>query len=193
MTAVARLSGRVAIVTGGAGGLGSATCRRLAADGAAVVVADIESERAQALADEIGGDASAVTVDVAEPESVRSAHRRRPDQTRTSRRAPQQRSRERARAHRSGHDGRRHAVGGLGPHVPGELPRLRARLPVRDPAHARAGRGSHREHLVRRGTERRRRPHRVRLFEGRDPRAHGVRRDAVRETRHPMRRITPGA
>ena len=72
MTAVARLSGRVAVVTGGAGGLGSATCRRLAADGAAVVVADIEGGRAQALADEIGGDASAATVDVAEPESVRA-------------------------------------------------------------------------------------------------------------------------
>jgi NAD(P)-dependent dehydrogenase (short-subunit alcohol dehydrogenase family) len=53
-----RFSGHVAIVTGGAGGIGSATCRRLAADGATVVVADRDGVGAQAVADGIGAGAS---------------------------------------------------------------------------------------------------------------------------------------
>jgi NAD(P)-dependent dehydrogenase (short-subunit alcohol dehydrogenase family) len=44
----------LALVTGAAGGLGSATARRLAADGAKVAVTDINSERLKPLADEIG-------------------------------------------------------------------------------------------------------------------------------------------
>ncbi len=50
----ADLSGKVALVTGGAGGLGSATSRALAAAGATVVVADIDPA-GLAVADEIGG------------------------------------------------------------------------------------------------------------------------------------------
>lgn len=47
--------GRVAIVTGAAGGLGGATGRRLAADGFSVVLSDMHAGRAEALADELGG------------------------------------------------------------------------------------------------------------------------------------------
>ena len=36
------LAGKVAIVTGGAGGIGAETCRRLAGEGAAVLVADLQ-------------------------------------------------------------------------------------------------------------------------------------------------------
>lgn len=50
------LSGRRALVTGGAGGIGAAVCRRLTAAGATVVVADVDGERAAALADELGGE-----------------------------------------------------------------------------------------------------------------------------------------
>ena len=70
-----RLSGRVAIVTGGARGIGRATCRALAREGARVVVADIEADDAAAVAAEIeqaGGEALAVATDVAEEASVKA-------------------------------------------------------------------------------------------------------------------------
>lgn len=61
------LSGQVAVVTGGAAGIGGATARRLAADGAKVLIADINSEAAQANASRIiqaGGDAGVVVADM---------------------------------------------------------------------------------------------------------------------------------
>jgi NAD(P)-dependent dehydrogenase (short-subunit alcohol dehydrogenase family) len=63
-----RFDGEVAIVTGGAGGIGSATCRKLAAEGARVVVADIEAAAAEALADELG--ATAIAFDLGDPDDV---------------------------------------------------------------------------------------------------------------------------
>src|SRR5258708_12390983 len=51
-----KLSGKVAVVTGGANGIGRALCRRFAAEGArAVVVADVEETGAHAVAAEFGG------------------------------------------------------------------------------------------------------------------------------------------
>ncbi|MBW0019911.1 MAG: SDR family oxidoreductase [Mycobacterium sp.] len=58
------LSDRVAVVTGGAGGIGAATALLFAQHGAIVVVADIDRDRAHRTADGIGGAALAVTVDV---------------------------------------------------------------------------------------------------------------------------------
>lgn len=58
------LDGEVAIVTGGAGGIGSATCKVLAERGARVVVADIDLAPAEAVAAELG-DAIAIKVDLA--------------------------------------------------------------------------------------------------------------------------------
>jgi meso-butanediol dehydrogenase/(S,S)-butanediol dehydrogenase/diacetyl reductase len=49
-----RFDGKVAIVTGGASGIGAATLRRLAAEGAAVVCADIDDEKGEAVVAEIG-------------------------------------------------------------------------------------------------------------------------------------------
>ncbi|HRP73720.1 MAG TPA: SDR family NAD(P)-dependent oxidoreductase [Luteimonas sp.] len=63
-------SGKVAIVTGGASGIGEAVCRRLSAGGAKVVVADYNGDAAQALADELG-NAIAVQLDVADADAVR--------------------------------------------------------------------------------------------------------------------------
>ena len=63
-----RLSGKSAIVTGGALGIGGATARRLARDGAGVVIVDVEENAASANADRIrdaGGNAVAMTGDVA--------------------------------------------------------------------------------------------------------------------------------
>src|ERR1035441_8320542 len=51
------LAGRLAVVTGGGGGIGAACAIRLAAAGASVVVADINSAPATAVADRIGGRA----------------------------------------------------------------------------------------------------------------------------------------
>ncbi|MDQ0770831.1 3-hydroxybutyrate dehydrogenase [Pseudarthrobacter defluvii] len=51
------LNGRRALVTGGASGIGAACARALAARGAKVVVADVDSAAAEALADEVGGSA----------------------------------------------------------------------------------------------------------------------------------------
>jgi NAD(P)-dependent dehydrogenase (short-subunit alcohol dehydrogenase family) len=66
-----RISGAGAIVFGGASGLGEATVRRLAAEGARVTIADLAADRAQALADELG--ASAAVCDVTDPDSVAAA------------------------------------------------------------------------------------------------------------------------
>lgn len=52
---VGRVDGKIALVTGGAMGLGKADCLRLAAEGAKVVVTDIDIARAQAVAEETGG------------------------------------------------------------------------------------------------------------------------------------------
>jgi NAD(P)-dependent dehydrogenase (short-subunit alcohol dehydrogenase family) len=61
------LNDKVAIVTGGASGFGAAIARRLAQAGAAVMVADLNAEGAQRMADELisaGGRAAAMTCDV---------------------------------------------------------------------------------------------------------------------------------
>jgi NAD(P)-dependent dehydrogenase (short-subunit alcohol dehydrogenase family) len=50
-----RLADRVAVITGGAGGIGLATARRLAAEGAKLVIADVDPTPGQATADAVGG------------------------------------------------------------------------------------------------------------------------------------------
>jgi 2-hydroxycyclohexanecarboxyl-CoA dehydrogenase len=65
------LEGRTAFVTGGASGIGAATARRLAAEGARVAIGDIDEGAAAAVASEIDGFACAL--DVADTASVRAA------------------------------------------------------------------------------------------------------------------------
>ncbi len=67
-----RLAGKVAIVTGGGGGIGSAVARRLVSEGARVAVADIFAESAQRTADELGDAAIAVQFDAASADSVKA-------------------------------------------------------------------------------------------------------------------------
>ncbi|MDH3755120.1 MAG: glucose 1-dehydrogenase [Acidimicrobiia bacterium] len=65
-----RLAGKVAVVTGGASGIGAGTIRRFVAEGARCVVADFQADVGQALADEIGDDALFVEVDVTVEDQV---------------------------------------------------------------------------------------------------------------------------
>ncbi|MFE2604146.1 SDR family NAD(P)-dependent oxidoreductase [Streptomyces mirabilis] len=62
----ARLAGRAALVTGATGGIGEAVVRRLAAEGAAVVVTDLDADRCEKLAEEVGGGALGLALDVSD-------------------------------------------------------------------------------------------------------------------------------
>lgn len=66
-----RFEGRVAVVTGGASGIGAATARRLAAEGASVWIGDVDEAEAEGVAAEIGGQA--VALDVSDDAAVRQA------------------------------------------------------------------------------------------------------------------------
>lgn len=73
---MADLQGRRALVTGAGSGIGRAICIRFAADGAAVVCADVDTESAEEVAAVItaqGGRAEALTLDVADESAVRAA------------------------------------------------------------------------------------------------------------------------
>ncbi|MDX6583325.1 MAG: hypothetical protein QOI10_2509 [Solirubrobacterales bacterium] len=62
------LEGRHAVITGAAGGIGSALARRFAAEGATVTAADLDATGAEAVAEEIGG--AALRVDATDPASI---------------------------------------------------------------------------------------------------------------------------
>ena len=71
-----RLKDKVAIITGGAQGIGEAITRRLASEGAAVAILDIQHEKAQAVADDIraqGRNAIAVKMDITDSQNVKQA------------------------------------------------------------------------------------------------------------------------
>lgn len=65
------ISGHIALISGGGSGLGAATARYLAAQGAKVAILDFNLERAQAVADDIGG--VAVKADVSDEAAVNAA------------------------------------------------------------------------------------------------------------------------
>jgi NAD(P)-dependent dehydrogenase (short-subunit alcohol dehydrogenase family) len=68
---MSRLAGKIALVTGAAGGLGCATVRALAAEGATVVAADVDEAGARAIAEEAGGHA--IACDVSDLDANRAA------------------------------------------------------------------------------------------------------------------------
>ncbi len=68
-----RLEGKVAVVTGGASGIGAATCRRFVAEGARVVVADVNDDAGESFARSLGAAAVFRRVDVASLADVEAA------------------------------------------------------------------------------------------------------------------------
>jgi 2-hydroxycyclohexanecarboxyl-CoA dehydrogenase len=68
-----RLEGRIALVTGGASGIGAATCRRFAAEGARVAVTDMNAAGAQEIASEVSG--KPYELDVRDGDSIAAAVR----------------------------------------------------------------------------------------------------------------------
>lgn len=68
MDATGRLTGRVAVISGAARGMGAAHARELVREGAAVVLGDILDEQGAALAEELGAAARFVHLDVSQPD-----------------------------------------------------------------------------------------------------------------------------
>jgi NAD(P)-dependent dehydrogenase (short-subunit alcohol dehydrogenase family) len=68
-----RHDGKVAVITGAASGIGAETARRLAAEGASVIVADIQGDVAELVAKEIGDSGRAIRTDVSREEDVAAA------------------------------------------------------------------------------------------------------------------------
>lgn len=68
-----RLSGKTAIITGGASGIGAATARLFVEEGARVLIADVQSERGELLAAQLGDMAFFCRVDVTREEDIRRA------------------------------------------------------------------------------------------------------------------------
>lgn len=65
-----RLAGRMAVITGGASGIGEATARRFVAEGCRVVIGDVQEERGRALAEAFGPAAEFQRCDVTDPAQV---------------------------------------------------------------------------------------------------------------------------
>lgn len=65
-----RLSGKTALVTGAAQGIGKAIAKRLAEDGATVIVCDVNAAGAKSAAAEIGHGAIAIAADISDPDAV---------------------------------------------------------------------------------------------------------------------------
>jgi NAD(P)-dependent dehydrogenase (short-subunit alcohol dehydrogenase family) len=70
MTTVGRLAGKVAVVTGGASGIGLAAARRFAAEGARVVIGDIDGDRLSAAVSELGESVAGQRCDVRAEDDV---------------------------------------------------------------------------------------------------------------------------
>jgi NAD(P)-dependent dehydrogenase (short-subunit alcohol dehydrogenase family) len=68
-----RLAGKIAFISGGASGIGEACAQRFVAEGAKVVIGDLDGDRAAAVAATLGGAARHVTLDVTQEESWRAA------------------------------------------------------------------------------------------------------------------------
>ncbi len=69
-----RFTDRVAIITGAGRGIGEAVARQMSVEGGTVVIADINAERGDATATDIGGSCFSVCTDISDPSSVAALH-----------------------------------------------------------------------------------------------------------------------
>jgi len=76
---VGKLEGRVAVITGGASGIGESTVRLFAAEGARVVIADIQDPLGEALASELGDDVVYQRTNVSREDDIRACIQRATD------------------------------------------------------------------------------------------------------------------
>ena len=183
-----RLDGRTALITGAGSGIGLATARRFAAEGAHVVCVDLDADAGAKAASEVGG--SFIQADVADEAQVASMYEQAIAERRTrARRVPQRRH---LAARRRLHP--RHRARGVGPRAARQPDLGVPVLQARDRAHARGRRRLDHQHGVVRGghgigdvadllhREQGRRA-------GDEPRA----RRAVRARGHPRQRAVPRA
>ena len=70
---MARLEGKVAVITGAASGIGRASAQLFIEEGARVVIADVMEDRGNPLADELGENAAFLRVDVSQEDDVKAA------------------------------------------------------------------------------------------------------------------------
>ncbi len=68
-----QLEGKIAVITGGASGIGEGTVRKFIESGARVVISDVQDARGEKLAEELGSNASFYHTDVGQEEEVRAA------------------------------------------------------------------------------------------------------------------------
>ena len=161
-----RLDGKVAIVTGGAGGIGRAIAQRYAAEGARVVVADVDAARAEEVAAGIG-EALGVACDVTNRDDCDRVFATTLEQLRHRRRARQQRGPD---AHRAALPGGRRRL--VGPDRRGQPHRRVQHGAPGGADHVREAVGRDGQPLVRRRLEGAPRQRRLRRGEGRDRGVH---------------------
>src|SRR5206468_481797 len=68
-----QLDGKIAVITGGASGIGEGTVRLFAQEGARVVIADVQDERGSQLAEDLGPTTTYLHTDVSDEEQVKAA------------------------------------------------------------------------------------------------------------------------
>ena len=150
-----RLAGKVALISGAAGGMGAEEARLFAREGAKVVIADLLEEDGRQVEADIrgsGGEAVFVPMDVTRRRRLGAGRRRRRAALRSVGHTGQQR---RAEQHVGG---RPAGDGGLAPHHAGEHYRRVSGHPLRHPCHAGGGRRLDRQHLIDHGLRGGRKP-----------------------------------